>query len=133
MNTSTKIIANFIATAVWADGEFSELEQKCVRDIAYVCELESLMEDMESVFPEILDLTSDALFARLSSLMPYIDVEDKGIILALCLQLMGCDDYLADGEISNFYVLANILGVNKESATALLSGLTSDEEIVVEN
>ena len=43
------------------------------------------------------------------------------------------DDYLAEGEITNFYVHANILGVNKESATALLSGLTSDEEIVVEN
>ena len=113
MNTSTKIIANFIATAVWADGEFSELEQKCVRDIAYVCELESLMEDMESVLPEILDLTSDALFARLSSLVPYIDVEDKGIILALCLQLMGCDDILRMGKFQISMFLLIFLGLTK--------------------
>ncbi|MBO7629394.1 MAG: TerB family tellurite resistance protein [Bacteroidales bacterium] len=130
MNTDPKTVARFLATAIWADGEFSEMERKCLHNIAQDYKLETLETDMESLLLEIAGLQGDALTDSLTSIAPQVDPEEKDNILALCLQLMGCDDYLADEEITNFFVIANILGIKEERALSLLSSLTSEEEVV---
>lgn len=133
MNTDSKTIARFLATAIWADGEFSEVERECLHSIAQDYELETLEADVESILPEISELQGNVLAERLASIASRVDPEEKDEILALCLQLMGCDNYLAYEEIANFYVLANILGIEGERAQLLLSELTTDEEAVVED
>lgn len=47
--------------------------------------------------------------------------------------MMGCDDYLADEEITNYFVIANILGIEEERAISLLSSLTTEDEVVMED
>lgn len=133
MNTDSKTIARFLATAIWADGEFSEVERECLHSIAQDYELETLEADVESILPEISELQGNVLAGRLASIASRVDPEEKDEILALCLQLMGCDDYLAYEEIANFYVLANILGIEEERALSLLSILTTEDEVVVED
>ena len=132
MNTDPKTVARFLATAIWADGEFSEMERKCLHNIAQDHKLETLETDTESILLEIAGLQGDALTDSLTSIAPQVDPEEKDNILALCLQLMGCDDYLADEEITNFFVIANILGIKEERALSLLSSLTSEEEVVMD-
>ena len=132
MNTDPKTVARFLATAIWADGEFSEMERKCLHNIAQDHKLETLETDTESILLEIAGLQGDVLTDSLTSIAPQVDPEEKDNILALCLQLMGCDDYLADEEITNFFVIANILGIKEERALSLLSSLTSEEEVVMD-
>ena len=133
MNTDSKTIAHFLATAIWADGEFSEVERECLHGIAQDYELGTLEADIESILPEIAGLQGDELTDSLTSRASQVDPEEKEGVLALCLQLMGCDDCLADEEITNFFVIANILGIEEERALSLLSSLTTEDEVVVED
>lgn len=133
MNTDPKTIARFLATAIWADGEFSEKERECLHNIAQDYGLETLETDMETLLPEITGLQGDVLTESLTSIASQVDSEEKDSILALCLQLMGCDNYLADEEITNYFVIANILGIEEERALSLLYSLTLEDEVVVDD
>lgn len=132
MKTETKNVAYFLSAAIWADGDFSEAEHQCLSNIAKDYEMPALEADVESVLSEISTLSGSALTERLAALVPQVDSEEKDGIIALCLQLMGCDNYLAEEEISNFYAIANILGIGEDRAQLLLSELTSDDEALVE-
>ena len=132
MKTDVKIVARFLATAIWADGEFSEVERENLHEIAQNYGIETLEADVESLLPEIEGLQGEVLTDSLNSVATLVDPEEKDGILALCLQLMGCDNYLAEEEISNFYVIANILGISQERAQLLLSELTDDDEALLE-
>lgn len=46
--------------------------------------------------------------------------------------MMGCDDYLADEEITNYFVIANILGIDEGKALSLLASLTTEDKVVVD-
>ena len=132
MNTDSKIIANFLASIIWADGEFSGIERQCLHTLANDYEMPTLEADVENGLSEISSLQGSVLTERLVASAPQVNAEEKDAILAFCLQLMGCDGYLAEEEISNFYVIANVLGIGNERAQLLLSELTNDAEVLVD-
>ena len=134
MKTDSKIAACFLATAIWADGEYSYAERKFLHNTAQNIGIETLVEDVEAAASELTPLTNEEVTERLTSIAPQVASDEKDGLLALCLQIMGCDSYLASEEVSNFFVLANILGIAPERAQMMLAQLANDdEEVIVEN
>ena len=134
MKTDSKIAACFLATAIWADGEYSSSEKDFLHNIAHNLGIETLEEDVTAAAAELAPLTSEEVKNRLSDSASHVDPEEKDGLLALCLQIMGCDSYLASEEVTNFFVLANILEIEPERAQMMLAQLANDDEdVIVEN
>ena len=132
MNTDNKILAQFLATIVWADEEYSETEKNTLQRITQGWNTPDLPEKMEFYVGQFKHFTGTEVTSSLAEIAPQVAEDDKQNLLAACVQLMGCDDYLADEEITNYFVIARMLGVGEEQALQLLSGLTAEDEVVVE-
>lgn len=133
MNTDNKVLALFLASIAWADEDYSETEKNMVREIEQTWNMPGLSEEMDFYINQFKHFTGTELTSSLSDIIPMVHADDKDKLLAACIQLMGCDDYLADEEISNYFVIARMLGVGEEQALRLLSGLTTEDEVVVDD
>ena len=60
-----------------------------------------------------------------------VHADDKEALLTACVQLMGCDNHLADEEISNYFFLARLIGKSNEEAEQLLISLTETKEVIL--
>lgn len=127
MKTDSKITALFLSTAVWADEKYSDTERETLQEIASNLELDTLVDDIQACIAEVTKLSADELTKKLTEAAKKVDSEEKNGILALCLQLMGCDSYLAEEEINNFFVLAGILGIDTEHAKDILAELVEEK------
>lgn len=131
MNTEPKIIAQFLATIVWADEEYSAVEKNTLQSIAERLKIPKLKQETEHYINQAQHFSGAEITNSLHEIAPLVHPDDKEELLATCVQLMGCDDYLADEEISNYFVIAKLLGIDEERALTLLSGLTMEDEVVV--
>ena len=86
---------------------------------------------MAAATAELVPLTSEEVKNKLSDSASQVAPDERDGLLALCLQIMGCDSYLAAEEITNFFVLANILGIEPERAQMMLAQLATDDEDVI--
>ena len=132
MKTNPKIAAYFLATAIWADGEYSRAERSFLHSIAQNIDIETLEEDVAAAASELAPLTSEEVTEKLTSIAQQVASDEKDGLLALCLQVMGCDSYLAAEEVTNFFVLAKILGIDEDRAQVMLAQLANDDEDVIE-
>lgn len=129
MKTDSKIAAIFLSTAIWADENYSDTEREALQEIAANLKLDTLADDVQACITEVTNLSADELAKKLTKAAKKVDSEEKDGILALCLQLMGCDSYLAKEEINNFFVLAGILGIDTEHAKGILTELVEEKKM----
>lgn len=133
MKTEPKIIAQFLATIAWADEEYSAVEKSTLQSIAERMDLPELPQNMDHFVDMLQHFSGTEVTSSLAEIAPLVHTDDKEELLAACVQMMGCDDYLADEEITNYFVIANILGIEEEQAISLLSSLTTEDEVVMED
>lgn len=131
MKTDSKIAACFLATAIWADGEYSSAEKDFLHNTAQNIGVETLEADVAAAASELSLLTSEEVTEKLTCIAQQVASDEKDGLLALCLQIMGCDSYLATEEVTNFFVIAKILGIEEERAQLMLTQLANDDEDVL--
>lgn len=102
MKTDSKIAACFLATAIWADGEYSSAEKDFLHNTAQNIGIETLEADVAAAASELSLLTSEEVTEKLTCIAQQVASDEKDGLLALCLQVMGCDSYLAAEEVTNF-------------------------------
>ena len=61
MKTESKVLATFLAAAVWADGEYNELEQELVGEIGEELGIKSVKADLEAAIALVENLSEDDL------------------------------------------------------------------------
>ncbi|MCR4873576.1 MAG: hypothetical protein K5885_08545 [Bacteroidales bacterium] len=66
------------------------------QEIAANLELDTLVDDVQACIADVTNLSADELTKKLTDAAKKVNPEEKDGILALCLQLMGCDSYLAE-------------------------------------
>lgn len=131
MNTEPKIFAQFLATIAWADDEYSALEKNTLLSIAENLNMPELPQEMEHYINQIQYFSGTEVSSSLTEIASLVHADDKEALLAACIQLMGCDNYLADEEISNYFFLARMLGKSNEEAEQLLISLTETKEVIL--
>ena len=129
MKTDSKILASILAAAVWADGEYDELEKDFVAEVSEELGLATLKAELESAIAATEKMSGEELTESLEKAAEKV-VEKEGV-LALCLQLMCADAFLSIDEVENFFVFADLLGVDEEAAQAILDEFIDEEEDLI--
>ena len=131
MKTESKVLATFLAAAVWADGEYNEFEQELVGEIGEELGIKSLKADLEAAIALVENLSEDDLDVVLKDAAKKVNASEKEGILVLCLQMLCADAFLSTDEIENFFAFADILGVDEDAAENILDEYVNEEEDLI--
>lgn len=131
MKTESKVLATFLAAAVWADGEYNEFEQELVGEIGEELGIKSLKADLEAAIALVENLSEDDLDVALKDAAKKVNTSEKEGILVLCLQMLCADAFLSTDEIENFFAFADILGVDEDAAENILDEYVNEEEDLI--
>lgn len=129
MKTDIKHLAAYVATAIWADGEYDEAEKIALEEIAEACECElpSLVEEVEKALAEIENKSDEEIDEYLRSHSVEVEDEEAELIYLAALQIVTIDGILGADEVSNLLSIASTLGIDDEVAILHLVDLVKDE------
>ena len=129
MKTDIKHLAAYVATSVWAYGEYDEAEKISLEEIAEACECElpSLVEEVEKALAEIENKSDEEIDEYLRSHSVEVEDEEAEIIYLAALQIVTIDGILGADEVSNLLSIASTLGIDDEVAILHLVDLVKDE------
>jgi tellurite resistance protein len=93
MKTDIKHLAAYVATAIWADGEYDEVEKIALEEIAEACECElpSLVEEVEKALAEIENKSDEEIDEYLRSHSVEVEDEEAELIYLAALQIVTID------------------------------------------
>lgn len=131
MKTDSKVLASFLAAAVWADGEYNEYEKELVAEIGEVLEVSTLSKDLETAIAATENISEEELSSVLESASKEVNKQEKEGVLTLCLQMLCADAYLSEEEVENFFAFADILGIEDETAQTILDEFINEEEDLI--
>ncbi|MBO5719341.1 MAG: hypothetical protein J6R71_06960 [Bacteroidales bacterium] len=131
MKTDSKVLASFLAAAVWADGEYNEYEKELVAEIGEVLEVSTLSKDLETAIAATENISEEELSSVLEAASKEVNKQEKEGVLTLCLQMLCADAYLSEEEVENFFAFADILGIEDETAQTILDEFINEEEDLI--
>ena len=133
MKTDQKVLARFLAAAIWADGEIDENETEFVGEIQETLELKNLISDVDDRLKKYKEMSEDDMADDLEKAAKKVDKGEKEGVLDLCLQMLCADAYLATVEIENYFTFADILGIDENTAEKAMDSFVEEtEDLVVE-
>lgn len=129
MKTDIKNLAAFLATSIWADGEYDEAEKIALGEIAEAMELskEQLIEETEASIAEIEHMDEDKVNEYLIEKGAEVDEEDAALIYMAAMQIVTTDGVLGVEEVENLLSIATALGIEESYAMLLLIDLVKEE------
>ena len=132
MKTKAKDLAQFIAAAIWADGEYGDEEKSMLKEVEEALNLP--VKDVEKVIKDFDSLSEDQVSDALLSAAKNVDASEKKPILDIVLQFIISDGIVTATEMSNFYAMANILGVSDADADELFDAAVDEyDDLVIED
>lgn len=133
MDIKTDVLSKFIAAAIWADGDYSEVEKDFLKEIAIDLELEDLEEKTSTEIEKIESINEEELANYIEAAAKEVKEDQRELILYICLQFLCIDDVLSSDEIFNYYEFAELLNINEEKANDILDEFVEEnEELVIE-
>ena len=129
MTTQPITLASLLASAIWADGEFAEVERITAEDIAeaFGIPAKDFQKYITAAMVEVQNLSPEAATEYALKHAAKVDPEDAGEIYQALMQMMLCDGVLTAGEVSNLITLAEALDIDRESAILMLCDLVKTE------
>lgn len=129
MKTDIKHLAAYVATAIWADGEYDEAEKISLEEIAEACECDCsiLVEEVEKSLAEIEDKSGEELIEYLLSHSKAVDDEEIEMVFLAALQILTVDGILTVDEVNNLLAIASTLGITDEVAILHLVELVKED------
>ncbi len=135
MKTDIKHLAAFVATAIWADGEYDEAEKIVVEEIADAFELdaEQFAAAVEAALAEVETMDEGQVNAYILEHSAEVEDEEAVLVYEAALQTVLVDGVLGAEEVSNLLSIASALGIDDEQAVLLLVDMVKEEpELTVE-
>lgn len=129
MKTDIKHLAAFVATAIWADGEYDEAEKIVLEEIAEALELNEaeFVAAVEAAIDEIKDKSEEEVNDYIISHSAEVDDDEAAIIYEVALQVVLVDGILGADEVANLLSIASALGMDNEEAVLLLADMVKSE------
>lgn len=129
MKTELNKVAAFIATAIWADGEYDEAERITVSEIADALGFKEndFSAAIDKCIDEIKPMDEEAINKYLIDNAVDIDEEDANIIFEAALEMVLVDGVLSPDEVSNLLSMAEAIGIEPEQAVLMLADMVKDE------
>lgn len=129
MKTDIKNLAAFLATSIWADGEYDEAEKIALGEIAEAMELskEQLIEETEASIAEIEQMDEDKVNEYLIEKGAEVDEDEAALVYMAAMQIVTTDGVLVVEEVENLLSIATALGIEESYAMLLLIDLVKEE------
>jgi tellurite resistance protein len=129
MKTDIKNLAVFLATSIWADGEYNEAEKITLGEIADALELdkEKLVAETDIALAEIEKMDEDKVNDYLIEIGAEIDEDEAVMVYMAAMQIVTTDGVLSVEEVDNLLSIATALGIDESYAMLLLIDLVKEE------
>ena len=131
MKTGSKVLASFIAAAIWADGEYNEFEKEFIAELGDGLGIKDFEKVLESEIVAVESMSEDDLADYLEKNAEGVNAKEKEGVLAICLQALCADAFLSQDEIENFFAFADILGVDEDAAQDILDEFIDEEDDLI--
>lgn len=129
MKTATNTIASLLASCIWADGEYAEVERVTADEIAeaFGVPTKDFQKFMTAAMVEVQNLTPEAATTYAVKHAEKVDPEEAGEVFQALMQMMLCDGVLTAGEVYNLLAFAEALDIDRESAVLMLCDMVKTE------
>ena len=129
MNTKLTNIAQLIASAIWADGEYDEAEKIAVTEIAEALEFDAAEFNtaIDAEIEKVKALSDEEIGQYVKGAAEGVDEEEAEIVFEAVLQMIISDNVLASAEVSTALAIAEALDIEQETAVLLLADLIKSE------
>ena len=129
MTTDIKTIASLVATQVWCNGEYTDVEIDTTAEIAEAFDLP--VDEFKNLVNEniahVEQLDEDAVTEYLDDNAEKVADDDVAMIFEALMQMALCDGELTSSEVNNLLAVADALGMDVETAVLLLCDLVKNE------
>ena len=129
MKTNIKNLAAFLATSIWADGEYDEAEKIALSEIADALEVNEaeLVAETEAALAEVEKMDDEAVNAYLLENGAEVDEDEAAAVYMAAMQIVSVDGVLGAEEVDNLLSIANALGLDDAEAVMLLLELVKED------
>ena len=129
MNTKLTNIAQLVASAIWADGEYDEAEKIAVTEIAEALEFDAAEFNtaIDVEIEKVKALSDEEIGQYVIGAAEGVDEEEAEIVFEAVLQMIISDNVLASAEVSTALAIAEALDIEQETAILLLADLVKSE------
>ena len=129
MKTNIKNLAAFLATAIWADGEYDEAEKVALSEIAEALGVneEELVAETEAAQAELDKMDEEEVFQYLINNGAEVDEDEAAQVYLAAMQIVTVDGVLGVEEVDNLLAIASALGLDDSYAMLLLIDLVKEE------
>lgn len=129
MNTKLTNIAQLVASAIWADGEYDEAEKIAVTEIAEALEFDAAEFNtaIDVEIEKVKALSDEEIGQYVIGAAEGVDEEEAEIVFEAVLQMIISDNVLASAEVSTALAIAEALDIEQETAVLLLADLIKSE------
>ena len=129
MKTNIKNLAAFLATAIWADGEYDEAEKVALSEIAEALEVNEveLVAETEAAQAELDKMYEEEVFQYLINNGAEVDEDEAAQVYLAAMQIVTVDGVLGVEEVDNLLAIASALGLDDSYAMLLLIDLVKEE------
>ena len=93
MKTESKVLASFIAAAVWADGEYNEFEKEFVAELGEGLGIKDFDKVLENEIAAVESMSEDELADYLEKNAKGVNAKEKEGVLSICLQAL-CSSFV---------------------------------------
>jgi tellurite resistance protein len=129
MKTDIKNLAAFLATSIWADGEYDEAEKIAISEIAEAMELnkDELLAETETAIAEVEQMNEEKINEYLIEKGAEVDEDEAALVYMAAMQIVTTDGVLGVEEVENLLSIATALGIEESYAMLLLIDLVKEE------
>lgn len=129
MKTDIKNLAAFLATSIWADGEYDEAEKIAISEIAEAMELnkDELLAETETAIAEVEQMNEEKINEYLIEKGAEVDEDEAALVYMAAMQIITTDGVLGVEEVENLLSIATALGIEESYAMLLLIDLVKEE------
>ena len=129
MKTDIKNLAAFLATSIWADGEYDEAEKIAISEIAEAMELnkDELLAETETAIAEVEQMNEEKINEYLIEKGAEVDEDEAALVYKAAMQIVTTDGVLGVEEVENLLSIATALGIEESYAMLLLIDLVKEE------
>jgi len=129
MKTQANTLASLLASCIWADGDYAEVERITAEEIAEAFDIpaKDFHKYMTAAIVEVQNLSPEAATTYAVKHAEKVDPEECGEVYQALMQMMLCDGVLTAGEIFNLLAMAEALDIDRESAILMLCDMVKTE------
>lgn len=129
MKSNIEAFARLIATTIWTDGEYDDLEKEIVEEIAEAFELDipKFKAAVEKAVNEIAGMDDAEVNNCLKTTADEIVKEERGQVFEAVLEISLADQMLTEEETENILSISDAMGIDRAYAVMLLCDMIKDD------